>query len=143
MGLKGLKVGRRGASEQGNREVAAESPLRQCLLRAYKSRWLLFSAGRSEKSVFNPSVGTRLLLGHLESIYGIAYTASQLSVNLCPQMLFTEEKGIQEQRVFGVTKGEGMDCVLRSAARQLEMEGGRNWGGEGPDQMKVCGETSC
>lgn len=40
-------------------------------------------------------------------------------------------------------KGEGMDCMLRSAVRQLEMEGGRNWGGEGPDQMKVCGETSC
>ena len=91
MGLKCLKVGRRGASEQGNGEAAAESPIRQDLLWAYKSRWILFSRGRSEKSVFNPSVGTRLLLGHLESIYVIAYTASQLSVNLCPQTLFTEK----------------------------------------------------
>lgn len=138
MGLKGLKVSRREASEQGNGEVAAENPIRECLLRVYKSRWLLFCAGRNEKSVFSPSVGTRLLLGHLESIYGIAYTASQLSVNLCPQMLFTEKKGIQEQRVFGVMKGEGMDCVLCSAVRQLGAEGGRNRGGEGPNQMKVC-----
>lgn len=115
MGLRGLKVGRRGALEQGNGEIATESPNRQCLLRAYISRWLLFFHG-SEKNVFNPSVGTRLLLGHLESIYGIAYTASQLSVNLCPQMLFTEKNGIREQRVFGVRKGEGMDRVLRSAA---------------------------
>lgn len=91
-GSQGFEVGRRGALEQGNGEIATESPNRQCLLRAYESRWLLFSAERSEKSVFNPSVGTRLLLGHLESIYGIAYTASQLSVNLCPQMLFTEKK---------------------------------------------------
>lgn len=94
MGLMGLKVGRRGDSEQGNGEVAAERPIRQCLLWAYKSRWLLFSAGRSEKSVFNPSVGTMLPLGHLESIYGVAYSASQLSVNLCPQMLFRENNGI-------------------------------------------------
>lgn len=49
-------------------------------------------------------MGTRFLLGHSESISGIAYAASQLSVNLCPQMLLTE-KGIQEQRVLGVMKG--------------------------------------
>lgn len=33
-----------------------------------------------------------LLLGHLESIYGIVYTASQLLVNLCPQLLLMEKK---------------------------------------------------
>lgn len=131
MGLKDLKVGRRGALEQRNKEVAAKSPIRQHLLRVYKSRWLLFSARRGEKSVFNPSVGTKLLLGHLEPIYGIAYTASQLSVNLCPQMLFTEKEGIQEQRVFGVPRREDMDCMLCSAARQTEIEEGRNRGGEG------------
>lgn len=43
MGLKDLKVGRRGAWEQGNREVAAKSLIRQHLLRVYKSRWFLFS----------------------------------------------------------------------------------------------------
>lgn len=32
-----------------------------------------------------------------------------------------EKKGIQEQRVFGVMKAEGMDCVLHAAVRQLEM----------------------
>lgn len=53
------------------------------------------------------------------------------------------KKGIQEKGVFGIMDWEGMDCMLCSAVRQLKMEKGGNWGGEGPSQVKACVETSC
>lgn len=48
------------------------------------------------------------------------------------------KKGIQEKGVFEIMEGEGMDCMLCSAVRQIKMEKGGNWGGEGPSQMETC-----
>lgn len=77
-------------------------------------------------------------MGHLKSIYGIVYTAPQFSVNLCPQLLIMGKKGIQEKGVFEIMEGEGMDRTPCSAVRQIKMEKGGNWGGEGPSQMETC-----
>jgi len=63
--------------------------------------------------------------------------------SICVPKCCSQKNRIQEQEVFGVTKREGTDCMLHSAVRQLEMEGSRNRGGKGPDQIKDCGETSC
>lgn len=118
MGLTALKMDQKLCSKAG----CWGCPVRQCLLREYKSRWLLFP-WKTVRKVF-PIL--QWVLGSWWAIQNL-FLVSQLSVNLHPQMLLTE-KGIQEQRVLGVMKGDN-GCVSHLAARQ-RWRGGNQGGGD-------------
>lgn len=113
------------------------------MLQACDSRWLLFFLCEVVRKVVLIFQGYHAPVRSFGVyLWYCLYCITAFGQSVSPTAAHGK-KGIQEKRVFGITEGEGMDCVLCSAVRQLKMDRGGNWGGEGPSQVKVCVETSC
>lgn len=92
-----------------------------------------FPLKNSEKSVSNPSVGTRLLVGHSESISGITAFSQSASPNAAHRK--------RNSRAEGARCDEGGQWLRVTFGCKAEMEGRQSERGRS-DQMKVCGGDS-